>query len=50
MWDDDIYVGERSVDVHIARLRKKMGEAGALIANRTGFGYVYDEQNMTKKP
>lgn len=39
VWPDDAYVGERSVDVHIARLRKKMGGEGQRIVNKTGFGY-----------
>ena len=39
VWPDDAYVGERSVDVHIARLRKKMGAEGQRIVNKTGFGY-----------
>ena len=39
VWPDDTLVGERSVDVHIARLRKKMGSEGARIVNKTGFGY-----------
>lgn len=39
VWPDDSYVGERSVDVHIARLRKKLGAEGQRIVNKTGFGY-----------
>ena len=39
VWPDDTLVGERSVDVHIARLRKKMGAEGQRIVNKTGFGY-----------
>ncbi|MBR4738726.1 MAG: response regulator transcription factor [Bacteroidales bacterium] len=39
VWPDDTLVGERSVDVHIARLRKKMGPDGNRIVNKTGFGY-----------
>ena len=42
VWDDDICVTERSVDVHIARLRKKLGTAGNYIVNRSGFGYCFD--------
>ena len=42
VWDDDTYVAERSVDVHIARLRKKIGNVGECIINRTGFGYSFD--------
>lgn len=41
-WDDDICVSDRSVDVHIARLRKKLGDCGSRIINRIGFGYVYN--------
>lgn len=39
VWPGDTLVGERSVDVHIARLRKKLGPDGNRIVNRTGFGY-----------
>lgn len=39
VWPDDALVGERSVDVHIARLRKKLGPDGNRIVNKTGFGY-----------
>ena len=39
VWPDDTLVGERSVDVHIARLRKKLGDEGQRIVNKTGFGY-----------
>lgn len=39
-WPDDILVNDRTVDVHIARLRKKLGETGSLIVNKTGYGYT----------
>lgn len=39
VWPGDTLVGERSVDVHIARLRKKLGSEGQRIVNKTGFGY-----------
>lgn len=42
VWGSDIYVAERSVDVHIARLRKKMGAEGMRIRNKTNFGYRFD--------
>lgn len=38
-WVGSVYVEERTVDVHIARLRKKLGVAGSLIVNRSGYGY-----------
>ena len=40
VWPNDTYVGDRSVDVHIARLRKKLGLDAHLIVNKTGFGYM----------
>lgn len=39
VWPGDTCVGDRSVDVHIARLRKKLGADGQRIVNKTGFGY-----------
>lgn len=42
VWDDDGYVLERTVDVHITRLRKKLGEFGKHIVNRSGYGYCLE--------
>ncbi len=44
-WKDDGIVLERTVDVHIARLRKKIGTYGDCIVNRTGYGYTFNLQN-----
>lgn len=41
-WKDDGVVLERTVDVHIARLRKKIGSYGDHIVNRTGYGYTFN--------
>ncbi|NDV96815.1 DNA-binding response regulator [Dysgonomonas sp. 521] len=41
-WKDDGIVLERTVDVHIARLRKKIGIYGDYIINRTGYGYTFN--------
>jgi DNA-binding response OmpR family regulator len=41
VWKDAPYITERTVDVHITRLRKKMGEHSALIVNRPGYGYKF---------
>lgn len=42
VWPDDTYVLERSVDVTIARLRKKLGnECGRYIVSRSGYGYAF---------
>jgi two-component system, OmpR family, alkaline phosphatase synthesis response regulator PhoP len=42
IWKDDIVVNERTVDVHITRLRKKLGDYGKAIINRSGHGYCFD--------
>jgi len=42
IWNDDIYVLERTVDVHITRLRKKLNKFGIIIKNRSGYGYNLD--------
>ena len=42
VWPNDTYVLERTVDVHITRLRKKLGDCGHWIKNRSGYGYCFD--------
>lgn len=42
VWNDESYVLIRTVDVHIARLRKKLGDFGNHIINRPGFGYCFE--------
>ena len=42
IWEEDGNVLERTVDVHITRLRKKLGSAGKYIVNRSGYGYCFD--------
>ena len=44
VWPDDVIVPDRTVDVNITRLRKKIGEYGNRIVSRHGFGYLYEEQ------
>lgn len=41
-WGSEVYVLERTVDVHIARMRRKLGKVGPCIIHRTGYGYSYD--------
>lgn len=45
LWTDSPYVLDRTVDVHIARIRSKLGAYRDMITNRAGFGYcfVYNE-------
>ena len=42
IWKDAPYTTERTVDVHIARLRKKMGSHASVITNRSGYGYRFN--------
>ena len=41
VWSGTI-VTDRTVDVHIARLRRKLGPYAENIANRPGFGYFFN--------
>jgi DNA-binding response OmpR family regulator len=41
-WDDNISVNDRTVDVHITRLRKKLGEPGKYLVSRPGHGYCFE--------
>ena len=38
----DITVTERTVDVHITRLRKKLGDYGKYLVTRKGYGYCFE--------
>ena len=41
-WPHDVYVLDRTVDVNITRLRKKLGEYGKQIKTRIGYGYCFE--------
>lgn len=43
VWKDEAFVMQRTVDVHITRLRKKLGEFGKSIVNRSGYGYCFEQ-------
>lgn len=43
VWPQDVIVTERTVDVNIARLRKKLGRYTPHLVSRTGFGYSFEE-------
>ena len=40
-WPNDVIVSDRTVDVNITRLRKKIGPYADCIATRMGFGYYF---------
>ena len=41
IWKETPFITERTVDVHITRLRKKMGAYSSIITNRSGYGYRF---------
>jgi len=43
VWGDDVIVTDRTVDVTIARIRKKLGDRGVMIKNKSGYGYYLGE-------
>ena len=42
LWKDAPYVLDRTVDVHIARIRSKLGECKNYLTNRSGYGYTFN--------
>lgn len=42
-WPKDVYVLDRTVDVNITRLRKKIGRFGKQIKTRVGYGYCFEK-------
>ena len=42
VWPEDVVVSDRTVDVNITRMRKKIGRYGSYIVSRQGFGYVFE--------
>lgn len=42
-WPQDVLVLDRTVDVNITRLRKKIGRYGKQIKTRVGYGYYFEE-------
>jgi two-component system phosphate regulon response regulator PhoB len=39
VWGDHVFIEERTVDVHVKRLREALGEAGAMVETVRGAGY-----------
>lgn len=42
VWSDEVIVLDRTIDVNITRLRKKIGEYGKNIVTRLGYGYCFE--------
>lgn len=45
VWGDHVFIEERTVDVHVKRLREALGDAGAMVETVRGAGY-----RVTAKP
>lgn len=44
VWSDEVYVLDRTIDVNITRLRKKIGKYGKCIVTRLGYGYCFENE------
>ena len=42
VWPEDVVVSDRTVDVNITRMRKKIGRYSSCIVSRQGYGYVFE--------
>jgi len=42
IWENDVIVIDRTVDVNMTRLRRKMEDYGSYIRNKPGFGYYFE--------
>lgn len=49
VWGDHVFIEERTVDVHIKRLREALGEAGAMIETVRGAGYRLSPTGLRQK-
>ncbi|MBR3302664.1 MAG: response regulator transcription factor [Bacteroidales bacterium] len=49
VWKKENFVIHRTVDVHIARIRKKLGRMSELIKNRSGYGYMVNQDDIPPK-
>jgi two-component system, OmpR family, phosphate regulon response regulator PhoB len=47
VWGDHVFIEERTVDVHVKRLREALGGAGAMVETVRGAGYRLTAQPQT---
>ena len=47
VWGDHVYIEERTVDVHVKRLRESLGDAGSMIETVRGAGYRFTHAPST---
>ncbi|HPH53835.1 MAG: response regulator transcription factor [Bacteroidales bacterium] len=44
VWPSDVIVTDRTVDVNITRLRRKLGPLGSCVKTRIGYGYSFETE------
>ena len=47
VWGDHVYIEERTVDVHVKRLREALGEAAVMVETVRGAGYRVTAQGQS---
>jgi two-component system phosphate regulon response regulator PhoB len=50
VWGDHVFIEERTVDVHVKRLREALGPAGVLVETVRGAGYRLTAQPLASAP
>ena len=50
VWGDQVFIEERTVDVHVKRLRESLGGAGAMVETVRGAGYRLTGQPAVPQP
>jgi two-component system phosphate regulon response regulator PhoB len=50
IWGDHVFIEERTVDVHVKRLRESLGEAAGMVETVRGAGYRLTAINNTGRP
>jgi two-component system phosphate regulon response regulator PhoB len=49
VWGDHVFIEERTVDVHVKRLRESLGDAGQMVETVRGAGYRLTVQALLTK-
>lgn len=49
VWGDHVFIEERTVDVHVKRLREALGDAGAMVETVRGVGYRLTAAALSKR-
>jgi two-component system phosphate regulon response regulator PhoB len=50
VWGDHVFIEERTVDVHVKRLRESLGEAAVMVETVRGAGYRLTAPSMARNP